>query len=42
MASVAARRGHLTPAWRQAADAGDSRLVGELIERSAGVGPSTS
>ena len=28
-----ARRGHLTPAWRQAADAGDSRLVGELIER---------
>ena len=28
-----ASRGHLTPAWRQAAHAGDSRLVGELIER---------
>ena len=28
------RRGHLTPAWRHASDAGDSRLVGELIERS--------
>ncbi len=28
-----AGRGHLTPAWRQAAEAGDSRLVGELIER---------
>ncbi len=28
-----ASRGHLTPAWRQAAEAGDRRLVGELIER---------
>ena len=27
------RRGHLTPSWRHAAEAGDSRLVGELIER---------
>ena len=26
------RRGHLTPAWRHARAAGDSRLVGELIE----------
>ena len=33
IARALARRGHLTPAWRQAADAGDSQLVGELIER---------
>ena len=33
IALALARRGHLTPAWRQAADAGDSQLVGELIER---------
>ena len=32
-ARALASRGHLTPAWRQAAHAGDSRLVGELIER---------
>ena len=28
-----AQRGHLTPAWRHAAHAGDSELLGELIER---------
>lgn len=28
-----ARRGQLTPSWRHASEAGDSRLVGELIER---------
>ena len=27
------RRGQLTPSWRHASAAGDSRLVGELIER---------
>ena len=34
IAQALARRGHLTPAWRHAAEAGDSRLVGELIERA--------
>ena len=33
IALALAQRGHLTPAWRHAADAGDSRLLGELIER---------
>ena len=33
LALALAGRGHLTPAWRHAADAGDRRLVGELIER---------
>ena len=33
IAIALAQRGHLTPAWRHAADAGDSRLLGELIER---------
>lgn len=32
IARALARRGHLGPAWRHAALAGDSRLVGELIE----------
>ena len=33
IALALAGRGHLTPSWRHAAEAGDSRLVGELIER---------
>ena len=33
LAIALARRDHLTPAWRHATDAGDSGLVGELIER---------
>ncbi len=33
IALALAKRGHLTPAWRHAADAGDSQLLGELIER---------
>ncbi len=32
------RRGHLVPAWRHATSAGDSRLVGELIERVGAAG----
>lgn len=32
IARALARRGHLGPAWRHATSAGDSRLVGELIE----------
>ena len=33
IALALAKRGHLTPAWRHAADAGDGQLLGELIER---------
>ena len=33
IALALATRGHLTPAWRHAADAGDGQLLGELIER---------
>ena len=33
LAIALARRDHLTPAWRHATDAGDSELVGELLER---------
>ena len=33
LAIALARRDHLTPAWRHATEAGDSGLVGELIER---------
>ena len=33
IARALAKRGHLTSAWRHAADAGDGQLLGELIER---------
>ena len=33
LASALADRGHLTPAWRHAAEADDTRLLGRLIER---------
>ncbi|MYN68468.1 MAG: hypothetical protein F4X11_26200 [Acidobacteria bacterium] len=33
LASPLAERGHLTPAWRHAAEADDTRLPGRLIER---------
>ena len=33
IALALARQGQLTPAWRHARETGDSRLVGELIER---------
>ena len=33
LASALAERGHLTPAWRHAAEADDTRLLGRLIER---------
>ena len=33
LAQALVRRGRLTPAWRHAGEAGDHRLVGELIER---------